>query len=94
MLQVRKGWPARRRPEGAARVRRGLGEINGRCASAGWQTVRAAALHLVELGGAERPAVDDEAFEPPGLLGERLAEHQRAAVVGRALAAHRRRSSR
>ena len=40
----------------------------------------------IELGGAQRAAVDDEAVDSPGVLGERLAEHQRAALVGRALA--------
>ena len=44
---------------------------------------RVAAL---ELGGCERAAVDKEAVDSAGALGERLAQHDRAAFVGRALA--------
>src|SRR2546430_17353580 len=40
----------------------------------------------LQPGGAQRPAIDDEAVESPGALGQRLAEHEGAAFVGRALA--------
>src|SRR6266700_8434467 len=43
-------------------------------------------IAAVELGGAQRPAIDDEAVESPGALGQRLAEDEGTAFVGRALA--------
>ena len=50
----------------------------------------AAALHLSSSAAAERAAVDEEAFDPAGMLGERLAEDRGPAFVGRALAGARR----
>src|SRR5438309_8835919 len=39
----------------------------------------------IELSCAESATVDDEAVESAGMLGQRLAEHQRAALVRGAL---------
>ena len=43
---------------------------------------RATLLHLSSSVGGKRAAVDEEALEAAGPLGEALAQHQRAAVVG------------
>src|SRR4051812_4229554 len=40
----------------------------------------------VELGGAECASVGHKAVDPAGALGERLAQHDGAAIFGRALA--------
>src|SRR6266542_5704303 len=40
----------------------------------------------IELGGGEGAAVDEEAVDAPGALGERLAEDRGAALLSRALA--------
>ena len=76
---------ARKERVGPRRGKRGpAGDLTGRRArrsAAPWRT------HCSDQARrGQRMAVDDEAVEPPGTLGQRLAKHQRAAFVGRALA--------
>ena len=78
--------PARRGPaRRAARVRRGSGSLIGACASARRRR-RALAHCICRARRRQGAAVGDEALQASGLLGEVLAQDQRAAVVGRALA--------
>src|SRR5947209_546029 len=42
-------------------------------------------IAALQLGGAQRLAIDGEAVESPGALGQRLAEDERTTFVGRAV---------